>query len=145
MILSANLVYWVILSTLLGLAIREINKKTKQAIYNFKMKVPLLAHDSLCRPHLRIFTEKNGIPRRKHDPHVLHAPTPHPLRLHPSPPLWKRLQQRLVHQFLLRFLFWRYVFKKVFANIVLLAGPGVCWVTSLKLSIIGGNHPRIHV
>jgi hypothetical protein len=32
MILSANLVYWVILTTLLGLAIREINKKTKSII-----------------------------------------------------------------------------------------------------------------
>jgi hypothetical protein len=33
MILSANLVYWVILATLLGLALREINKKTR--FYSF--------------------------------------------------------------------------------------------------------------
>ncbi len=107
MLVQANLIYYLALGLLLGLIMREVNKKTKLPYSPMMLFLGIML--GLMQKHMGWLGESTSVMGAMH-PHII---------------LFVFIPILLFES---AFNIDWYVFKRAMINILVLAGPGVCWV-----------------
>lgn len=107
MLVQANLIYYIMLGMLLGLVMREVNKKTRLPYSPMMLLLGIFL--GLMQYHMGWLGESTSILGAMHPHIILYVFIP-------------------VLLFESAFNMDWYVFKNCIINILVLAGPGVCWV-----------------